>query len=150
MRGSEGAATPSHALAPRAGTFRVLGRYLVFQLPGWLIVAAGLSAAVRWWRLGEVVAWLLFALFVTKDLLMFPFVRRAYEPSSGSASDALRGRIAVARDALAPAGYVRIGSELWAAELRDGGEVLPGAELRVVEVRGLTLIVDRVKEETSP
>jgi membrane-bound serine protease (ClpP class) len=128
----------------------VLARYLVFQVPGWVIVGAGLVAAVHWWQLAEAIAWLLFGLFVSKDLLMFPFVRKAYEPSSGSPADALVGRSAVATDDLAPAGYVRIGSELWASELRDGGQVRKGFELRVVEVRGLTLIVEPVEEERSP
>lgn len=128
----------------------MLARYLVFQMPGWVIVGTGLMAAVHWWQLTHAIAWLLFGLFVTKDLVMFPFVRKAYEPSSGSPADALVGRSAVAADALASTGYVRVGSELWAAELRGGGEVPPGYELRVVEVRGLTLIVDPVEEERNP
>lgn len=109
-----------------------------------------LLAAVRWWQLREAIAWSILVLFVAKDLLLFPFVRNAYEPSSGSAADALVGRRAVARDALTPTGYVHVGSELWAAELRNGGAVPPGVGLRVVEVRGLTLIVDPVEEEPSP
>ena len=35
------------------------------------------------------------------------------------------------------------------AELREGGEAPAGSELRVVEVRGLTLIVDHVEEEPT-
>lgn len=141
MNHLEGTPTPDTTHG-RAGTLRVLARYLAFQIPSWLLVGLGLAAAVRWWSLGMPVAGLLLALFVTKDLVMFPFVRKAYEPSSGSAADALVGRLAVANDPLAPSGYVRVGSELWAAELRDGGEAPAGFALRVAEVRGLTLIVE--------
>ncbi len=132
----------------RASTLRVVARYLAFQVPSWLLVGLGLTAAVRWWELSVPVASLLLALFVTKDLVMFPFVRKAYEPGSGNPADALLGRAAVARDPLAPAGYVRVGSELWAAELRRGGEAPAGLVLRVIEVRGLTLIVEP-EEETD-
>ncbi len=134
----------------RVGTLRVFGRYLVFQVPGWVIVGATLLAAIRWWQLAEPVAWLLFALFVTKDLVLFPFVRKAYEPSSGEGIRALVGLIAIARDSLTPSGYVRLGSELWRAELREGGEAPAGSGVRVIEVSGLTLIVDLVEEEPSP
>lgn len=114
------------------------------------MVGAALAAAVHWWQLGESLAWLLLGLFVVKDLVLFPFVRRAYEPSSGGGARALVGRIAVASDPLAPAGYVRLGGELWRAELRSGDPAAAGARLRVVDVRGLTLMVERFEEERSP
>jgi membrane protein implicated in regulation of membrane protease activity len=149
LRSPERAATPPHSLVARAGSLRVFGRYLVFQVPGWVIVGMALLAAIRWWQLAEPVAGLLFVLFVTKDLVLFPFVRKAYEPNSGGEVRVLVGCDAVARDALTPSGYVRVGSELWRAELREGGMAPAGSGLRVVEVRGLTLIVDLVEEEPS-
>jgi membrane protein implicated in regulation of membrane protease activity len=150
LRSPERAATPLHPHAPRAGTLRVFGRYLVFQVPGWIIVGAALMAAIRWWQVAEPVAWLLLALFVTKDLVLFPLVRKAYEPSSGVGVRALVGCSAIARDALTPSGYVSVGSELWRAELREGGSAPAGSGLRVVELNGMTLIVDLVEEEPSP
>ena len=150
LRSPERAATPPSSLVPRTGTLRVFGRYLVFQVPGWIIVGATLMAAIRWWKLAEIVAGLLMALFVTKALVLFPFVRKAYEPSSGEGVRALVGCSAIARDALTPSGYVRVGSELWRAVLREGGSAPAGSELRVVALSGLTLIVDLVEEEPSP
>lgn len=146
----ERAATPPPSLAPGASTLRVFGRYLGFQVPGWILVAGALLAAVHWWQLAESMAWLLLALFVAKDLVMFRFVRRAYEPSSGGGVRALLGSSAVAHEALTPSGYVRVGSELWRAELREGGTAQAGSGLRVVELSGMTLIVDLVEEEPSP
>jgi membrane protein implicated in regulation of membrane protease activity len=150
LRSPERAAAPPATLGHRAGSLRVFGRYLVFQVPGWVIVGGALMAAVHWWQLSERVAWLILGLFVTKDLALFPVVRKAYEPGDGRHVRDLVGHGARARDALAPAGYVRVGSELWRAELREGGEAPAGSALRVVEVRGLTLIVDHVEEEPTP
>lgn len=146
----ERAAIPPPSLTPRASTLRVFGRYLGFQLPGWILVAGALLAAVRWWQLAESIAWLLLALFVSKDLVMFRFVRRAYEPSTGEGVRSLLGSNVVAHEALTPSGYVRVGSELWRAELREGGTAPPGSRLRVVELSGMTLTVDLVEEEPSP
>jgi membrane protein implicated in regulation of membrane protease activity len=51
------------------------------------------------------------------------------------------GQRVLAEEGLAPDGYVRIGAELWRAELA-GGSAARGAVLRVVAVRGLTLVVE--------
>ncbi|MEN8184054.1 MAG: NfeD family protein [Myxococcota bacterium] len=124
-------------------------RYLGFQLPGWLAVGGAMLGAMHWFGLPAPLAWSLFGLFVLKDLVLFRFVRNAYEPRSGSPGEAMVGRPAVARDELSPSGYVRFASELWRAELRSGGCAPVGSRLRVVEVRGLTLIVDPDEEEAS-
>lgn len=116
-------------------------RYLAFQVPGWMVLGAVLAAAMAWWDLSRAFAAAIFALFVLKDALLFPFVRAAYEPRSGGPEEALLGRRARAEEALAPEGYVRVGAELWRAELARG-RAERGAALRVVAVRGLTLLVE--------
>ncbi len=116
-------------------------RYLAFQIPGWGVLALVLGAAIAWWDLSRTLAAAIFGLFVLKDAVLFPFVRVAYEPRSGGGVDALLGQRARAEEELAPEGYVRVGAELWRAELVRG-RVERGAALRVVEVRGLTLVVE--------
>jgi membrane protein implicated in regulation of membrane protease activity len=133
-------------LQERASLATVLLRYLAFQLPGAAFIGAVLVAAVRWWGLDASMAALLFAAWIVKDAVMFPFVRVAYEPHSDGGARALQGRSAVAEESLSPVGYVRVGSELWRAELASGSAVA-GETLRVVEVHGLTLLVER--EETQ-
>jgi len=59
-------------------------------------------------------------------------------------ADALVGAVATARDRLDPEGYVRIGHELWRARVR-GGAVEKGGAVRLLEVRGLTLVVERTQ-----
>ena len=133
-------------LAERASLAIVLLRYLAFQLPGAAFVAALLVVSVRWWGLDETLATLVFVAWIVKDAVMFPFVRVAYEPRSHGGAQALPGRSAVAEEGLSPAGYVRVGSELWRAELTRGSAG-PGETVRILAVHGLTLLVEREEAE---
>lgn len=111
-------------------------RYLLWQAPGWIAVTGAL--AVLGW-LFALPLWILMlgvAVFVAKDLAMYPLVRDTLRPPSGLAG--ARGR---AVERLAPAGYVKIAGELWRAEAADG-EIPAGTDVVVREVRGLTLRVE--------
>jgi membrane-bound ClpP family serine protease len=127
----------------RESTF---ARYWAFQVPGTLAVAILLGALVRWWDLSPRLAVLLLAVWVLKDAVLYPFVRKAYEPRSGGGADALVGRLGTARDRLDPEGWVRVGAELWRARAQ-GGPIAPGAAVRVRAVRGLTLVVEAAEPE---
>jgi membrane protein implicated in regulation of membrane protease activity len=123
----------------------VVGKYALLQLPGFLLVALLLAGAICWWGISTHVALCLLALWVLKDIALFPLLRVAYERSGGGGgAEALVDARGVASETLAPAGYVRVGAELWRAELAsDDGEAIPsGAPVRVRAVRGLTLIVE--------
>jgi membrane protein implicated in regulation of membrane protease activity len=124
--------------------YATLLRYWLFQLPGALAVTGLLVALVHWWDLSPRLAAGFVVLWVLKDLALYPFVRKAYEPRSGGGADALVGAVATARDRLDPEGYVRIGHELWRARVR-GSAVEKGGAVRVLEVRGLTLVVERTE-----
>jgi len=121
-------------------------RYWLFQLPGALAVAGLLVMLVHWWDLAPRLACLFMALWVLKDLALYRFVRKAYEPRSGGGADALIGALATTRDRLEPEGYVLVGHELWRARLREG-VVEKGARVRVLAVRGLTLVVEVAESE---
>jgi membrane protein implicated in regulation of membrane protease activity len=116
-------------------------RYWLFQLPGALAVTGLLVLLVHWWDLSPRLAVAFLAIWVLKDLALYPFVRKAYEPRSGGGADALLGAVATARDRLDPEGYVRVKHELWRARVRAGA-VEKGGSVRVVEVQGLTLVVE--------
>ena len=124
---------------------RTITRYTLFQIPDLILLSLGLAAAVRWWGLPVLAAYGLVALWLVKDVIMFPILRIAYESDSASGVDAIYGALGVVTQPLAPVGYVRLGPELWKAELASGsGSVLKGSAIRVVEVRGLTLVVEPV------
>jgi membrane protein implicated in regulation of membrane protease activity len=116
-----------------------LARYLLWQAPGWVIVAA-VVATICW--LGQLPAWLVWlgvAAAVIKDLVMYRAFRDTLRPPPGLVG--ARGR---AVERLGPAGYVRVDGELWRAEAVDG-EIAAGTEVVVREARGLTLRVDVVE-----
>jgi membrane protein implicated in regulation of membrane protease activity len=122
---------------------RTFVRYVALQVPGWV-----LAAWVAWWLAAKagLAPWLAalgWALFVIKDFALYPWLRDAYAVSDPAASALLVGRTGVARERLDPSGYVRVGAELWRAELAPGCAAIDaGARVRVREVQGLTLIVE--------
>jgi membrane-bound ClpP family serine protease len=119
-------------------------RYLLLEIPGWVVAAALLLLLERTGDLSSRTALLLFAAWVIKDFLLYPVLRVGYLPSSPDGSGSLVGALGTARDRLAPSGWVRVGSELWQAELAGGQPpVEAGGRVRVLAVRGLTLRVER-------
>jgi hypothetical protein len=58
-------------------------RYAIFQLPGTTAVSLLLAALARWGGLAPRAAVLLLALWVLKDLVLYPFVRKAYAARGG-------------------------------------------------------------------
>jgi membrane-bound serine protease (ClpP class) len=63
--------------------------------------------------------------------------------------EAMIGRLAVVRTALAPAGQVEVRGELWQAALIGGGFEPRGAAVVVREVRGLELLVSEQNAPTT-
>ena len=126
----------------------VLAKYLMFQVPGMALAGVVLVALVRIWGLSPRTALLLFAFWVIKDIAMYPLLRNAYAGSSHDAGEALVGALGTARERLDPAGYVRVGSELWRAEVSaEHGPVESGAAVRVRAVQNLTLQVEPVRDD---
>ena len=124
---------------------RTIVRYTLFQIPDLILLSLGLAAAVRWWDLPVLAAYGLVALWIAKDVIMYPILRVAYESGSSSGVDGIHGALGVVTQPLVPSGYVRLGSELWKADLVCGSRAASvGSAIRVVEVRGLTLIVESV------
>ena len=70
------------------------------------------------------------------------FALRAQKSPIKTGAESLVGLVGTARTALEPRGQVQVGGELWSAEVVDEDAPLPaGARVRVVRVRGLSLIV---------
>lgn len=118
-------------------------RYALLQIPDIVVAALALAALYRWWGLGPGIAWGLFALWVAKDVAMYPLLRRALAGGRehvGAA--ALLGCEGVVEAALAPRGKVRVRGEVWQAVSASGDEIAPGTLVRVLAVRGLELQVE--------
>lgn len=129
--------------AERGGwSFRIVLRYLLFQLPGWIVVTLILMLVDHWLNLPT---WAIVApvlIMIVKDAVMFPILWRAYDPNPENIAYRLIGERATVREKLSPRGYVELHGELWKAELTsDRTTVEDGRTVLVVEVRGLTLLV---------
>ncbi len=118
-------------------------RYLLFQLPSWalvtvLLVALALSDVLPLWLALAVPAAL-----IVKDLVVFPRVRIAYEPSVEHGGGDLLGALARVDTPLCPEGYVRVGPERWQARLIEPADrVAIGDVVRVRAIDHLTLVVE--------
>lgn len=128
----------------RASTRRVFLRYLAFEAPSWVLLAAVLGVLMVVWDLSLGLSALVLALWIVKDLALFPILRIAYEPAGGSggAENLIGARGIVSAD-LDPEGWVQIGPERWRARVsREHAPVPAGAQVRVTAVDGLLLRVE--------
>lgn len=132
----------------RTRHLQVAGKFVLFEAPGWLLVAALAWGARGWWGLPDWAAIALVAAFVLKDLVLFPFVRHAYEVEMRENGAHLIGAIACVERPLAPEGWVRLGAELWRARGAEGDELPTGTRVSVEAIEGLTLRVRRTPEES--
>jgi membrane protein implicated in regulation of membrane protease activity len=127
----------------------VRARYFLLQVPGWILVAMVLFGLRGW--IGISLGWAvaLYAIYVVKDFVLFPFLRSAYDTSTATGIARLVGEVAVVKQTLAPRGLVVIGGELWKAVLAPGqDEVARGRRVRIESARGMVLVVR--EEEVSP
>jgi membrane-bound ClpP family serine protease len=119
-------------------------KYLLFQIPGWIISALVLMLLWHWKLIPKWLAVLCFFGWLLKDLLVYPFFRRAYEPGiTGSAR--LVGSRGVAQGDLAPTGYIRVRGELCRAAVRPADQVVrSGAEVEIVSAERMEVFVRAV------
>lgn len=146
-----GSSSPGAGTRGRARVWPVVGRYVLFQLPELVIVCGALAAGVVYGVVSETWGLVLVGIWLLKEVVLFPFVRQAYESSDPAATSLLVGKRAVVTERLDPGGRVRIGPELWRACLAPGAEpVDPGGIVCVRSVEGLTLHVEASREGQPP
>ncbi|HWR50480.1 MAG TPA: NfeD family protein [Bryobacteraceae bacterium] len=116
-------------------------RYSLFQIPGWIAAGAALYLLRRWLGLDDWIAWLLFGLYVAKDFLLYPVLKRSYEARWKPGPAHLIGERGTAVEDIAPEGYVRVRGEMWMAEAAAGASIPAEARVRVQAVRGKMLVV---------
>ena len=122
---------------------RILLRYWLLQLPALALLVLILMFAQRWVDLPTWIFWGSLAIWVVKDAVLYPFVWRAYDWERSEDSSSMVGAKGIAKELLAPLGYVQVRGELWKAELAGGYEpVEEGEPVLVQKIRGLTLIVE--------
>ena len=126
----------------RRSSARILVRYALLQLPGLVLLILILILVQQWVDLPAWIFWGSIVVWVAKDALLYPFVWRAYDQDRPQGANTMVGMRGIAKDRLAPSGYIQIRGELWNAELMEGNPPIEkGEDVRVRGVRGLTLIV---------
>jgi membrane protein implicated in regulation of membrane protease activity len=121
---------------------RVVLRYALLQVPFTALVMVVLIWVRKWLDLPLWFICGLVAFLVIKDIVLFPFVWRAYDSDSPGLTNTLEGARGIAINDLHPSGYVEIGAERWQAEVIEGSPpIRRGQRVRVHGIRGLTLLV---------
>jgi len=138
---------PKKGKIPRA----VYLRYTLLSLPG-VVGFIVVLTIVQWWaELPGWLFWVLVACWIAKEVALFPFVWRAYEPNEASLTGALVGECGIVKKRLAPSGYVQVRGELWRAERIDNGPPLEVDRIvRINKMEGLTLYVMPDDAEENP
>jgi membrane protein implicated in regulation of membrane protease activity len=121
---------------------RVLFRYALFQIPGLAGIIFILILIRRWVDLPPWFFWGVVAIWLAKDVILFPLVWRAYDRDRLKESHSLVGTEGTVEKQLAPSGYIRIHGELWRAQVVEHGSLIQkGQTVKVQGIRGLTLLV---------
>ena len=121
------------------------------MIPGDLLLVSVLVVAQQWVPVSRWLFWLLIACAILKDLIMFPFVWRAYDWERPSPYHSVVDERGLVKSRLDPVGTVQVRGELWKAERRDGGPAIEdGQFVRILEMKGLTLVVEPWSTRGSP
>ena len=129
-------------MARKGWSARVVLRYALLQVPFTALVMVVLIWVRKWLDLPIWFICGLVAFLVIKDIVLFPFVWRAYDSDSPGLTNTLEGARGIAINDLHPSGYVEIGAERWQAEVIEGSPpIRRGQRVRVHGIRGLTLLV---------
>jgi len=123
---------------------RILVRYALFQIPSLALLVLILILVRRWVNLPEWFFWGAIAVGLAKDVILFPFVWRAYDRDRLRELQSLVGTEGVVEERLAPSGYIRVHGELWQAEIVNADLSIEGGEtVRIRGIKGLRLQVER-------
>jgi membrane protein implicated in regulation of membrane protease activity len=124
-------------------------KYLLLETPGWLLAGLVALAIHQWLGVSGALTAVLLAIWIAKDLVLYPWLKDAFSVDATSAIEELVGATGVVKTPLDPIGLVQLGAELWRAEASPRETGIPeGRGVRVKAVRGLTVVV--VDCDSSP
>ena len=118
-------------------------RYILLNVPGVVAVILVLMIIQYWVDLPVWLSASIIAFWIIKDVLLFPFVWRSYDAKGPGQSRSMIGERGIAKERLAPSGYVQVHGELWRAEkIGDGPPIEAGQPVHIIKMEGLTLFVE--------
>jgi len=124
---------------------KVILKYALVHVAELVIVVCALILARHLFSLSTWLMVTILVLWIVKDAALFPKVWRSYAVDDNRPTSKLLGLEATVVDSLDPVGYVRVVGELWKAEVSDPDHpATRGDRTRVVDIRGMTLTVERL------
>jgi membrane protein implicated in regulation of membrane protease activity len=118
-------------------------KYALLQIPGALLVFLTLFLLRQWLHFSVWIVWGGLVLWLVKDALMYPLVRKAFLPLREEEDNPMIGSCGIASERLDSGGYIQVRGELWWAELPEGAPpVDKGDPVRIRGMRGLTLLIE--------
>ena len=118
-------------------------KYALIQLPGIAALVLFLMLLRQWLSISPWLMWGLIGIMTAKDIILYPFVWRAYEWGNQKENNSMIGLYGVSKNRLDPSGYILVRGELWNATVVGDGSVEKGEKVIVKGIRGLTLIVEQ-------
>jgi membrane-bound ClpP family serine protease len=129
---------------------KTFAKYLLFEIPQWILLALILWVLVE---TADLPVWAVqgfFVVWVLKDIAIFPLVRNAYENDAKTGIEELIGVKATTQDRLDPEGFVRIHGVLWKARAEPADQPINrDTVVTVCAARGLTLIVQTENRQAA-
>jgi membrane protein implicated in regulation of membrane protease activity len=121
---------------------RIYIRYALLQIPSLILLILILALACEWVNLPTWFFWGTIAVWLAKDVFLFPFVWRAYERDYAKELELLVGAEGIVVRRLAPSGYIQTHGELWQAKgMKDSFPIEKGEIVKIQEIEGLKLLV---------
>lgn len=127
---------------------RVYIKYGLLIIPGTVVLILVLIVVGNWVPIPFWLRVTLIFLWIAKEIILFPFIWRAYDHNRSEVSSPMIGKRGRTREKLAPAGYIQVQSELWKAEIMPGEPSIEKDKwVRIKKMEGLKLFV--VPEENE-
>lgn len=121
---------------------RIVIRYFLLQLPGQAAFILILLLLRHYVEIPAYLVWILIGLWVGKDIFLFPFLWRFYDPDLYPDRLKMVGRTGIALTPLEPDGYVQVRAERWQAAAAEGqAPIAQGEKICVEAIDGLKLTV---------
>lgn len=118
-------------------------KYTLFQLPEIAVVSVVLIFLGKWEVISASAAYGLIAVWIIKDVLLYPFLWKAYEFGGPKKANPMIGQVGFVKNRLGPTGMISVRGELWKARIaEDAHPIEIGRHVRVVSIDGLTLVVE--------
>ena len=121
---------------------RVLFRYALFQLPDLFILILILFILRYFLRIPGYAIGVAIAFWILKDIVLYPFVGRFYDPDFQKDLFSMVGKKEIVKKSLGPKGKIHVKGELWHAEVLEKDMTIHTGETVVIQgIKSLNLLV---------